>query len=111
ANGTTITAMDRIAHAEGTRAKHKLDTTVLSLTASLKKHVALDEVKNLQKAEATLRTATKALNDLEKAGTKSGAKHEKAKALVAEKQKSVAKVAADYEPIRADYQEKKDRLA
>jgi outer membrane protein assembly factor BamB len=110
ANGSAITAIDRIAHAAGTRERHKAEMTAAKLSTDLKKHAALTEVKNLQKAESELRDAAKALKALETAGIARGAKFEAASALVDEKQKHVAKVAAAYEPKRADYQAKKDQM-
>ena len=103
-------AIFEIEHAEGTRERHKAEMAVAKLTADLKKHAALTEVKNLQKAESDLRDATKALQALENSGSKSAARLQKAKTLVDEKQKHVAKVAESYEPKRADYQSKKDQL-
>jgi len=110
ANGTSITAINRIQHAEGTRERHKAEMIVYKLSADLKKHPALAEVKNLQKAESDLRAAKKALQELESAGKKGGTKLQKAQTLVEEKQKQVAKVAEGYEPKRADYQSKKDQI-
>ena len=63
-------------------------------------------------AKATCASRHEGLQALEAAGTtEARTKLEKAKALVEEKQKHVAKVAESYEPKRADYQAKKDQLA
>jgi outer membrane protein assembly factor BamB len=95
ANGKQIIAIDRLAHAEGTRKLHALQTKITKLTADLKKHPALALVKDVQKAESTLRKA--------KEGTD--------QAAIASAEKALATVAAKYEPKRVDYKAKQDELA
>ncbi len=98
ANGTEIVAIDRLAHAEGTRKRHALQMKSAKVAASLKKHPALAEVKVLQAAESALRAAKKAAGDKETDAVKTA---EAALALAAQK----------YEPQRVDYKAKQDELA
>ena len=93
ANGGTITAIDRLKHAVATRERHRLEASSSKLSADLKKHPALAEVKVLQKAESDLRAAKKSQQDVEA------------------KQAAVDAAVKSYEPKRADYQKKKDELA
>lgn len=91
ATGKEIIAIDRDRHAEGTRRRHALEMTTSKLTADLRKHPAIAELKKVEKLEAALKTA---------------------KPADAEKLKlDLAAAAAKYEPLRADYQAKKDQLA
>ncbi|HEY2572939.1 MAG TPA: PQQ-binding-like beta-propeller repeat protein [Verrucomicrobiaceae bacterium] len=111
ANGTAVTAIDRLQHAVGTRERHKVELVASKLASDLRKHAALTDAKKLETAQSELREAATELQALEAAGAGGAAKLEKARALVAEKQKHAAKTAEKYEEKRADYQAKKEQLA
>lgn len=110
ANGKEVTAIDRVRHAEGTRERHKREVAISKITAEIRKHPALAEVKNLQKAEAELRAATKKVTDLEAAGKKGTQDWTIAQAEAQKAQEKATAVANRYEPLRAAYQAKKDEI-
>ncbi len=101
-------AIDRVRHAEGTRKQHLYESEVAKLGKDLKKHPALAELKNVQKAEAGLKAAQEQLAKLAGQQTPEFAAAEKA---VQKAQESFAAAGKNYESLRADYQAKKDRLA
>lgn len=93
ANGSKITAIDRIKHAEGTRIRHAHEMAIAKIGSELKKHPALAEAKKLQAAES----ATRKVKD--------------DPAAFAKAQAGLAVVAAKYEPLRAQYRAKQDESA
>ncbi|MGV3661046.1 MAG: PQQ-binding-like beta-propeller repeat protein [Prosthecobacter sp.] len=92
-NGSKITAVDRIKHAEGTRVRHEHEVAISSITKALKKDPALAMAKKLQAAESAAR---KAKDD---------------PAAFAKAQAELAEIAAKYEPLRAAYKAKQDKVA
>ncbi|HEY6170336.1 MAG TPA: PQQ-binding-like beta-propeller repeat protein [Verrucomicrobiae bacterium] len=111
ANGKEIVAVDRIRHAEGTRARHKFDAAMNKLSTDLKKHAALTELKKVQAAEAELEDAQKELKALQAAGKTGTPEYKSAQSAVALAQKAFASAGRRYESKRGDYQTKKDQLA
>lgn len=93
ANGTEITAIDRLRHAEATRKRHALQMKNAALMKDMKKHPALAAVKKVQAAEAALREA------------------KKAGAEVAKREAELLAAAQAYEPLRVDYKAKQDEMA
>ncbi len=93
ANGKEIIAIDRIQHAEGTRERHKIELTISALNKDLKTHPALKELTKVQSAEADLAAAMKAGAGVQKA------------------QEAFTSAGQHYEPKRADYQGKKDKVS
>lgn len=91
ATGKDIVAIDRDQHAAGTRERHALEMASTKLSADLRKHPAIAELKKIQKLEDELKKA--------KADQTSGIRQ------------ALAAAAQKYEPLRADYQSKKDKLA
>lgn len=110
ANGKEIAAIDRIRHAEGTRERQKLLMSSNKLTQDLKKHPAIAEAKKLQAAESDLRSAKKALEALQTTAKPGASELVKAQAEMNAMQEKVTKIAQAYEPMRADYQAKKDQV-
>ena len=96
ANGKTLTAIDRDAHAVSTQKRQALDMEAYKLGRELKAHPASSALKAVSAADKAL----KALK------TDSGSSADIQKAT-----ETLAKAAANYEPLRADYQQQKDRLA
>ncbi|MDQ3624611.1 MAG: PQQ-binding-like beta-propeller repeat protein, partial [Verrucomicrobiota bacterium] len=111
ANGKEIVAIDRAVHAEGTRERHRLDLAVSKLNSEVRKHPALAELKNAQKAEAELKEARQGLKALETAGKSRTPEYAAAQTAVQNCEKTFAAVGQRYESRRADYQVKKDQLA
>lgn len=107
ANGTEVTCIDKIAHAEGTRKRHALQVKITKLTADLKKHPALALVKDVEKAATKLRKAKDSFAQAEKAGT--GV--ESIKAAITKYEGEMNAATALYEPKRADYKARQDELA
>jgi outer membrane protein assembly factor BamB len=91
ATGKEIVAIDREKHAEGTRQRHAIEMASAKLSGDLRKHPALAELKKVEKIEAALKAAGPG-----EAG---------------ELQKALSAAAQKYEPLRVDYQTKKDTLA
>ncbi|MBI3879562.1 MAG: PQQ-binding-like beta-propeller repeat protein [Verrucomicrobia bacterium] len=110
ANGKEIVAVDRLRHAEGTRARHKVEMEMSKLSADLKKHAALTELKKVQAAESELKDAQSGLKALETAGKTGTSEYKSAQSSVALAEKALTKAGGRYEPNRADYQKKKDKL-
>lgn len=111
ANGKEIVAVDRVRHAEGTRARHKVELAMVKLSSDLRKHAALTELKKVQAAEAELKDAQKQLKALETAGKSGTAEHKAAQAAMTKAEKALVTAGQRYEPKRVDYQNQKDRLA
>lgn len=107
ANGTEITCIDKIAHAEGTRKRHALQMKATKLTADLRKHPALALVKDVEKIATKLRKAKDSLAQAEKTGTGI----ESIKTALAKYESDMNAATALYEPKRADYKTKQDELA
>lgn len=93
ATGKEIIAIDRNAHAEGTRVRHAAEVAASKLSADLKKHAALALLKKVEAAEKELKAAQAGKGDVAKA------------------QAAFDEAAKAYEPQRIDYQTKKDKLA
>ena len=96
ATGKEIIAIDRNAHAEGTRVRHAAEMVSSKLTAELKKHPALAALKKVEAADKALKAAR-------------NANAQEAEMLKA--QTAFDEAAKVYEPQRIDYQTKKDKLA
>ena len=111
ADGKSITAIDRIQHAEGTRERHQREMAAYKINSAIRKHPAIAEAKKLQSLQSDFQTAQGKLDKLSAAGTTSGADHAKALADVAKKQEALQKLALSYEPKRLDYQAQKDEAA
>ena len=111
ANGKEITAVDLVRHAEGTRVRHKLELAIKKQEADLKKHPALAELKNVQKAEAEVKAVRSELKSLEAAGKTQSPDYQTQQADAAKAEKTLAAAGARYETKRADYQKKKTQLA
>lgn len=95
ATGKEIVAIDRDAHAVSTQARHAIEMAANKLNSELRKHPALAQLQKVSTAERKLKAAQKAGNAAE--------------ARTA--QEALAAAAKAYEPQRADYQAKKDKLA
>jgi outer membrane protein assembly factor BamB len=95
ATGKEIIAIDRDKHAEGTRERHAVELEATKLTSGLRKHGAVAELKKVTKIEADLKAAQKA------------GKQAEVEAL----QKELAAAAQKYEPLRLDYEAKKQQVA
>ncbi|MEQ1748734.1 MAG: PQQ-binding-like beta-propeller repeat protein [Prosthecobacter sp.] len=91
ATGKDIVAIDREKHAEGTRERHAIEMAATKISGDLRKHAALTELKKVAKIEAEIKAAKPA----------------EVEAL----QKALTTAAQKYEPLRLDYQTKKDKLA
>lgn len=91
ATGKDIVAIDRDKHAEGTRERHAIEMASTKLSSDLRKHPAIAELKKVQKLEADLKKA--------------------APDAVEKLKQELAAAVQKYEPLRADYQVKKDKLA
>lgn len=91
ATGKDIVAIDRDKHAEGTRERHALEVASTKLSSDLRKHPAIAELKKVQKLEDELKKA----------------RPDEASRI----RQELAAAAQKYEPLRADYQAKKDTLA
>lgn len=94
ANGKQITAIDRDAHARGTQERHDLEMKAYKLNSDLRRHPAIAELK-------AVTAAKKALKEAKASGGDALAKAEAA----------FTRAARKYEPLRAEYQTKKDQLA
>lgn len=109
-NGKEITGIDRLKYAEGTRERHRLEMVAAKITTDLKKHPAIAEAKKLQDAQSDLEAAKKALAALQGNTTADAAKLAEAQTEVTEKEAEVATIAEKYEPMRLEYQAKKDEI-
>jgi outer membrane protein assembly factor BamB len=107
ANGTEITAIDRLKHAKGTQDRQQLEMAAYKVSRELRNHPAVAEAKKLQAAESDLRAAEKALAALAADDAQRG----KAQADVIDQKAAVASIAERYEPLRMEYQAKKDKIA
>ena len=96
ATGKEIIAIDRNAHAEGTRVRHAAEMASSKLSADLKKHPALAALKKVEAADKALKAAQQA---------------QAPEAEVLKAQTAFDEAAKAYEPLRIDYQTKKDKLA
>ena len=94
ANGREITAIDRDAHARGTQERHALEMKAYKLNSDLRRHPAIAELKNVTAAEKALKEAKGSGGD-----------------AVAKAEAAFTKAAQKYEPLRVEYQTKKDQLA
>jgi len=101
ADGKEIVAVDRLVYAEGSRNRYKAEASMTSLSTFLKKHPALAALKKVTAAEKELTAAKKEPG-------KGGAA---AQAEVAAAEKALAEAGKAYEPLRTEYQEKKEQLA
>lgn len=110
-DGNQITAIDRLKHAEGTRERHRIEMAAVKITGELKKHRAIAEAKKLQDAESDLRAAKKALAALQADAKADATVLSKTQQEVADNEAKVAEIAQKYEPLRAEYQAKKDEVA
>lgn len=93
--GKAVIAIDREAHAQGTRERHEHEMAVYKISRDLRGHPALADLKKVDKLTADLKAA-------EKAGKQSTVDKLKAE---------LAAAATKYEPKRLDYTTKKDKLA
>ena len=91
ATGKEIVAVDRNAHAEGTRARHAAEMLAYKLATELKKHPAIAALKKAEEATRALKAA----------------KNEAAKQQA---QAALDAAGKTYEPLRLDYQAKQDKL-
>ncbi len=111
ADGKSITAIDRIEHAVGTRERHKREMAAYKINSAIRRHPAIAEAKKLKSLQDDFKVAQAKLDKLVAAGETSGAPHEAALAEVAKKQAAVQKLALSYEPKRLEYQSQKDEAA
>ncbi len=111
ADGSEVVGVDRIKHAEGTRARYKAESALTALSTFLKKHPALEELKKVTATEKELTAAKKDLAQIEAVGKKETPEHAAAQADIAKLETALATLGKSYESKRADYQTKKDDLA
>lgn len=110
ADGKVITAIDRVRHAEASRARHKLDLAIDKLQQDVKRHPALKEVNLVRAAQAKLDESRKRLKTLADAGQQATPEYKSAEAAVKKNENALETVGRKYEASRLDYKSKQDSV-